>query len=75
MSDGFPSVACADAIPSHGEVVAVVDRSLPSLLVSDRGRKTDEVRTRLIQELRGLWTMTRVGQWIVVPGQDRERSA
>ncbi len=73
MSDGFPSVACAGAILSHGEVDEGEDRSPPVRLVFGRGRRTDEVRTRLTREPRALWTMMRVGQSIVVPGPDGER--
>ena len=75
MSDGFPSGSCAGAILFHGEVDADADRFPASVPVFGRGRKTDEVRTRLTQELRALWTMTSVGQLIVVPGRDMERSA
>lgn len=75
MSDGFLSGSCAGAILFHREVDADADRFLASVPVFGRVRKTGEVRTRLTQELRVLWTMTRVGQLIVVQGQDRERSA
>lgn len=54
MIDGFPSRSCATVILSHGEVVEVAGRYLVSPPVSGRGRKTDEVRTRLTQELRAL---------------------
>jgi len=73
MSDGFPSRSCVDAILSHGEVGADGDRFPVSVLVFGRGRKTDEVRTRLTQEPRALWTVMRVGLWIVVPGLDGGR--
>ena len=51
------------------------DRSPPVRLVSGRGRKNREVRTRLTQEPRALWTMMRAGQSIVVPdlmGKDQD---
>ena len=73
MSDGFPSSSCADAILSHGEADEDEDRSLPVRLVSGRGHKTDEGRTRWSRETRALWTVMRVGLWIVVPGPDGER--
>jgi len=73
MSDGFPSLFCADAILSHGEVDEVADRFLVSPPVSGRGHKTVEVRTQLTQEPRALWTMMMVGQSIVVPGPDGGR--
>jgi len=74
MSDGFPSLSCADVILSHGEVVEVGGRFPAFVLVSCKGRRTGEVRTRLTQEPRALWTMTRVGQSNVVPGLDGGRS-
>ena len=67
MSDGFPSRSCADAILSHGEVGEDEDRSPPVRLVSGRGHKTGEVRTRSPRETRALWIVMRVGQSIVVP--------
>jgi hypothetical protein len=73
MSDGFPSVACADAILSHGEVVEAAGRFLASALLFCRGHKTVEVQTHLTQEPRALWIVMRVGRWIVVPGSDGER--
>jgi hypothetical protein len=73
MSDGFPSRSCVDAILSHGEVGADADRFPASVLVFGRGRKTNEVRTRLTHEPKALWTMMRVGLWIVVQGSDRGR--
>jgi hypothetical protein len=73
MSDGFPSRSCADVILSHGEVEATRCHSLPVYLVFCRGHKMDEVRTRLTQEPRALWTVMRAGQSIVVPGPDRAR--
>jgi hypothetical protein len=73
MSDGFPSLFCADAILSHGEVDEVADRFLVSPLVSGSGHKTIGVRTRLPQEPRALWTMMRVGRSMVVPGSDGGR--
>jgi hypothetical protein len=73
MSDGFPSRSCVDAILSHGEVGADADRFPASVLVFGRGHKTVEVRTRLTQKPRALWTMMRVGLWIVVPGPDEGR--
>ena len=75
MSDGFPSRSCADAILFHGAVGADADRFPASVPVFGRGRKTAEVRTRLTQESRALWTVTRVGRLIVVLEQDRGRSA
>ena len=74
MSDGFPSLFCADAILSRDEVDEDEDRSLPVPLVSGRGHKTAEVRTRLPRESRDLWTVMRAGQSMVVPGPDGERS-
>ena len=74
MSDGFPSRSCADASLFHGEVDVDADRFPASVPVFGRGRKMDEVRTRLTQESRALWTVTRVGRSIVVLEQDRERS-
>src|SRR4029077_18582714 len=65
-------VSCEDGGLSHGEVGEGEDRSLPVPLVSGRGHKTGEVRTRLPPELWALWTMMRVGLWIVVPGPDGE---
>jgi hypothetical protein len=73
MSDGFPSRSCAAAILSHGEVVEAAGHSLTSLLVSGRGHKTGEVRTRCDRELKALWTMMRAGLSIVVPGSDGGR--
>lgn len=73
MSDGFPSRSCADAILSHGEVVEAAGRSLVSLLVSGRGHKKGEVRTRLSRYPMALWTVMRVGQSTVVPGPDGGR--
>ena len=49
-------------------------RFLPVRLASGRDRKNREARTRLIQELRALWTGMRMELWIVVPGSDGERS-
>lgn len=74
MSDGFPSGSCADAILSHGEVVEVGGRFPASVLVSCRGRRTVEVRTRCAQESRVLWIAKRVGLSRVVLGPDGERS-
>jgi hypothetical protein len=73
MSDGFPSRSCADAILSHGAVVEVGGRFPASDLVFCRGHKTVEVQTHLTQEPRVLWTMMRVGLWIVVLGPEGER--
>jgi len=73
MSDGFPSRSCAGAILSRDEVDEVADRFSASFLVSGKGRRTGEVRTRLTHEPRALWTMMRVGLWIVVLGSDRGR--
>lgn len=70
MSDGFPSLSCADAILSRDEVDEDEDRSLPVSLPFGRGHKTGEVRTRCVRESRALWTMRMVGQSIVVPGSD-----
>ena len=50
MSDGFPSHSCAAAILSDGEAVEAAGRFLIFPLVSGRGRKTVEVRTRLSKE-------------------------
>ena len=75
MSDGFPSRASADAILSRGEVDEVGGRFPASDPAFYRGRTTVEVRARLTQESRALWTVTRVGQLIVVLGQDMGRSA
>ena len=66
-------VSCEDGVLSHGEVGEDEDRSLPVPLVSGRGHKTGEVRTRLPPELWALWTMMRAGQSIVVPGPDGGR--
>ena len=74
MSDGFLSRAYAVAILCLDEVDEDGDRSLPVPLVSGRDRKNREARTRLIQELRALWTVMRVELWMVVPGPDGERS-
>ena len=73
MSDGFPSRSCADAILSRGEVDEDEGRFLPVRLASGRDRKNREAQTRLIQELRALWTGMRVGQSIAVPGPDKGR--
>ena len=73
MSDGFPSRSCADAILSRGEVDEDEGRFLPVRLASGRDRKNREARTRLIQELRALWTGMRVEQSMVVPGSDGGR--
>ena len=73
MSHGFPWRSCADAILSHGEVVEVAGRFLISPLVSGRGHKMCEFRTRLPREPRALWTVMRVGQSTVVPGPDGGR--
>jgi len=74
MSDGFPSRSCADVILSHGEVVEDAGRFPASVLVSCRGHRMCEARTRCDWESRALWRMMRVGQSIVVPGPDGERS-
>ena len=74
MSDGFPSRSCADAMLSLDDVDEDEGRFLPVRLASGRDRKNREARTRLIQELRALWTGMRVELWIVVPGSDGERS-
>ena len=73
MSDGFPLRSCSDATLSRDEVDEDEDRSLPVPLVSGRGHKTVEVRTRLPQEPRALRTVRRVELWMVVPGSDGER--
>ena len=73
MSDEFPSLSCADAILSHGEVDEDAGRFPASFLVFGRGYKRGEVRTQLTQEPRALWTVRRVGQSIVVPGSDGGR--
>ena len=69
MSDGFPSLSCADAILSRGEVDEDADRFPASPLVFGRGHKTVEVLTRLTQEPRAVWTMMTVGQSIVEIGR------
>ena len=74
MSDGFPSRSCVDAILSHGEVGADADRFPPVRLVSGRGRRTGEFRTRCARGSRALWTVMRVGLSIVVPGPDGGRA-
>jgi hypothetical protein len=73
MSDGSPSRSCADAILSHGEVDEDEDRFPSVRLVSGRSHKTVEVRTRLPQEPRALWTVMRVGLSMVVLGPDGRR--
>ena len=73
MSDGFPSHSCADAILSHGEVDEDEDRPPPVRLVSGRGRRTGEVRTRCVRGSRALWTVMREGRSIVVPRPEGER--
>jgi len=74
MSDGFPSRASAGAILFHGEVDADADCFPASVLVSGRGRRTGEVRTRQSRESKALWTVMKAGQSIVVPGLDSQRS-
>jgi hypothetical protein len=74
VSDGFPSRSCADAISSRDEIDEDEGRFLPVRLASCRDRKNCEVRTRLIRELRALWTVRKVELWIVVPGSDEKRS-
>ena len=74
MSGALPSHSCAGAILSHGGVVEAVGRLPASVLVSCRGRKTDEVLTRCDRESKALWTVMREGQSIVVPESDEERS-
>ena len=74
MSDGLPSRSCADAILSLDDVDEDEGRFLPVRLAFGRDRKNREARTRLIQELRALWTGMRMELWIVVPGSDGERS-
>jgi hypothetical protein len=70
MSDGFPSLSCVGAILSRDEVDEDAGRFPVSHLVSCRGHKTVEVRTRLPPESRVLWTMMRVGLSLVVLGSD-----
>ena len=73
MSDGFPSHSYVGAILSRGGFDADADRFRVSFLVFGRGHKTGEVRTRLTQESRVLWTVMRAGLSIVVPGLDEKR--
>jgi hypothetical protein len=73
MSDGFPLVACADAILSRGEVVEVVGRFPVSVLAFCRGRTSLESRTRSTLEPRVLWRAMRVAQLIVAPRPDEGR--
>ena len=73
MSDGFLSRSCADAMLSRDDVDEDEGRFLPVRLASGRDRKNREARTRLIQELRALWTAMRVEQSMVVPGPDWAR--
>ena len=73
MSDGFPSVACADAILSHGEVVEVGGRFPASDPVFCRDRKTGEVQTHLTRGPKVLWRAMREAQSIAVPLSDGGR--
>ena len=73
MSDGFPSRSCGAATLSRDEVDEDEDRSLPVSLVFCRGHMMGEVRSRLTQKSRALWTVKRVGQSMVVPGPDEGR--
>ena len=73
MSDGSPSHSCADVILSRDEGDEDEDRSLPVSLVFCRGHRMGEVRSRLTQKSRALWTVKRVGQSMVVPGPDEGR--
>ena len=73
MSDGFPSPSCVDATLFRDEVDEDADRSLPVSLVFCRGHRMGEVRSRLTQKSRALWTVKRVGQSMVVPGPDEGR--
>ena len=74
MNDGFPSRSYAGAIPSRDGVDEDEARSLRVPLVSGRGHKTAEVRTRLLRGLVVLRTVRRVELWIVVSGHDGGRS-
>src|SRR6266849_9087922 len=57
--------SCEDGVLSHGEVGGDSGCFRLVVLVSGRGHKTGEVRTRLPRGLRALWTMMRAGQSIV----------
>ena len=74
MSDGFPSRSCADAFLSRDEADEDEGHFQPVRPASCRDRKNREARTQLIREPRALWTVRKVGQSIVVPGADKERS-
>lgn len=74
MSDGFPLGSCVDAILSRGGVVEAGDRLPASVPVFCRGRRTVEGQTHWTQGPRVLWTMMKVGQWIVEPRPDGGRS-
>ena len=73
MSDGFLSRSCADVTPSLDEVDEDEDRFPPVPLVSGRGHKMVEVRTRLTRELRALWIVRKMELWMVLPGPDGGR--